>query len=38
MKQKLVGYCIADRLGAAYQGDVETGFSSQVQMDIELIK
>ena len=22
---KLVGYCIADRLGAAYQGDVETG-------------
>ena len=22
---KIVGYCIADRLGAAYQGDVETG-------------
>ena len=22
---KLVGYCIADRLGAAYQGDTETG-------------
>jgi len=22
---KLVGYCIADRLGAAYKGDVETG-------------
>ena len=22
---KLVGYCIADRLGAAYQGDIETG-------------
>ena len=22
---KLVGYCIADRLGAAYNGDVDTG-------------
>ena len=22
---KIVGYCIADRLGAAYQGDVDTG-------------
>ncbi|PLY09243.1 MAG: 2-nitropropane dioxygenase [Arcobacter sp.] len=25
VEAKAVGYCIADRLGAAYQGDVETG-------------
>ena len=35
---KLVGYCIADRLGAAYNGDVELAYSFQVQMDIELRK
>jgi nitronate monooxygenase len=32
---KAVGYCIADRLSDAYNGDVENGLFLLVQMDIE---
>ena len=35
---KIVGYCIADRLGAAYQRWCRYWFIFQVQMDIELKK